>query len=276
MVAPVNPKKIRFIKLGEGGKWETSCIGDGTVRLGYQSPHHAASLRGDWDVVREFWLDVRNGNKGAATRDVNQIRDFYELGADDVWITFHNKYLYWCRADGAVRELADGSRSRLAIGGWQNTDVKGNELRIDRLDGRVSKVRGYQGTICAVELPEYVVRKINGDVQTDVAAADGALKDLRNHAAVLIQGLGWKDFELLVELVFSRAGWQRFSVVGATEKDTDLDLVAPLSVLTTTRSDGRAAQAATRFSLTARAVRSSCFSSESFLLSRKVCIGVLP
>jgi hypothetical protein len=125
--------------------------------------------------------------------------------------------------------LPDGSRVRQAIGGWSNKDINGAELRIDRLDGRVTKVRGFRGTICAVELQEYLVRKINGEIQPDVAAAIEALTALRTHAATLIRGLGWKDFELLVELVFSRAGWQRFSVVGSTEKDTDLDLVAPLS-----------------------------------------------
>lgn len=225
----VQPKKIRFIKLGEGGKWEAECIKDGTLRLGYDSGHHAESLRGEWDVVRDFWLKVRNQDKGSASRDINQIKDFYEAPEEDVWITFHGKHLYWCRADREVVELPDRSRVRRAIGGWSNKDGKGAELRIEKLDGRVSKVRGYRGTICAVEQQAYLVRKINGEVQPDVAAATGALKELRGHAATLIRSLDWKDFELLVDLVFSRAGWQRFSVVGSTEKDTDLDLVAPLS-----------------------------------------------
>ncbi len=226
---PVRPKKIRFIKLGEGGEWEAECLANGTLRLGYTSPHHAASLRGEWDVVHDFWLKERNQDKRSASSDVNQIRDFYGASPDDVWITFHRKHLYWCRAEQETVELPDGSRVRKTIGGWSNRDIKGAELRIDRLDGRVSKVRGYRGTICGVELQDYLVRKINGEIQPDVAAAIEALETLCAHAAALIRGLGWKDFELLVELVFSRAGWQRFSVVGSTEKDTDLDLVAPLS-----------------------------------------------
>jgi hypothetical protein len=32
---------IRFIKLGNGGSWEKSCIEtDNTIRLGYESPFH--------------------------------------------------------------------------------------------------------------------------------------------------------------------------------------------------------------------------------------------
>jgi hypothetical protein len=30
--------KIRFIKLGEAGRWEDFCIREGYLRLGYQSP----------------------------------------------------------------------------------------------------------------------------------------------------------------------------------------------------------------------------------------------
>ena len=40
----------------------------------------------------------------------------------------------------------------------------------------------------------------------------------------MIKGLWWHDFELLIELIFSKLGWQRFSVMGAREKDIDLDL----------------------------------------------------
>ena len=40
----------------------------------------------------------------------------------------------------------------------------------------------------------------------------------------LIKGLWWSDFELLTDLVFSKLGWQRYSVLGKTEKGIDLDL----------------------------------------------------
>ena len=43
----------------------------------------------------------------------------------------------------------------------------------------------------------------------------------------LIKGLWWSDFELLTDLVFSKLGWQRYSVLGKTEKGIDLDLYSP-------------------------------------------------
>lgn len=111
--------KTRCIKLGDGGNWERYCIEEQQApRLGYESPHHQESLRGDWDTVRYFWLSARNGNKGAASRDLNQIRDFYELLESDIWITFYRRKMYWCHAQKEVHELEDGSRIRNVIGSW--------------------------------------------------------------------------------------------------------------------------------------------------------------
>ena len=39
----------------------------------------------------------------------------------------------------------------------------------------------------------------------------------------------WNDFELLVDLIFSKSGWQRVSVLGKTEKDIDLDIFSPVT-----------------------------------------------
>lgn len=224
---PIAPDKIRFIKLGEGGEWEQSCIQENTIRLGYHSPHHQDSLDGNWNAVRQYWLKVRNGSEGAATRDLNQIRDFYELQESDVWITFYKKKLYWCRASSEVTELDDKSRIRNIIGGWSSTDINGKTLRIENIDGRVTKVQGFRGTICSIDLQDYLVRKINGQSIAEVEGAKSALENLKIAVEELIKGLWWHDFELLIDLVFSKAGWQRFSVLGKTEKDIDLDVYSP-------------------------------------------------
>jgi hypothetical protein len=90
----ISPQEIRFIKLGEGGEWESSCIRDNTIRLGYHSPHHQDCLIGKWEKVRKYWLKIRKGNEGSASRDMKQIRDFYELSENDIWITFYERKLY--------------------------------------------------------------------------------------------------------------------------------------------------------------------------------------
>lgn len=109
----INPSTVRYIKLGERGEWEQECIErDNTIRLGYHSPYHLQSLAGEWETVRQYWLSVRKGNEGQASRDLNQIRDFYELGEDALWITFYGRKLYWAFAKQKVVEAEDGSRVR--------------------------------------------------------------------------------------------------------------------------------------------------------------------
>ncbi len=222
----IAPERIRFINLGAKSIWTQSCIEENTIRLGYDSPHHQDSLVGNWPPVRAFWLNFR-GNEGAATRDVNQIRDFYELAESDVWITFYQRKLYWCKAYGEVIELDDKSRIRKVIGSWSSTDINGNGLRIENLDGRVTKVQGFQGTICRIDMEDYLVRKINGIAISEVEKTKASLERLTVDIEELIRGLWWHDFELLIDLVFSKSGWQRFSVVGKTEKDIDLDVYSP-------------------------------------------------
>lgn len=225
-----SPTAVRFIKLGEKGKWEKQCIEqDGTIRLGYESRQHQESLNRDWTAVRDYWCKARNGDSGAATRDLNQIRDFYELPSTALWITFYNRLLYWCFAAAKVDEFPDGSRIRKATDGWSCNSLTDKKLHVENIDGRITKVQGYRGTICSVDLEDYLVRKIRGEVQPEVAEANAAIETLRLKAAQLIRGLWWHDFELLADLIFAQAGWQRVSVIGKTEKDIDLDLLSPVT-----------------------------------------------
>lgn len=223
------PTDVRFIKLGEKGRWEKSCIDEGTIRLGFRSNQHQESLTKQWALVRAHWLVERNGQEGEATKDLNEIRAFYELPNTTLWITIYNRLLYWCFAGESVEELPDGSRIRRTLGGWSCETLKGEKLHVANLDGRVSKVQGYRRTICAVEREEYLLRKIQGFQQPEVADAEAAFEVLCQRAAALIEGLWWRDFELLADLIFARAGWQRVAVLGKTEKDIDLDLLSPIT-----------------------------------------------
>ncbi len=244
-LTPITPEKIRFIKLGEDGEWEQSCILEGTIRLGDHSPHHQDSLDGNWNAVRQYWLNAHNGDEGAATRDVNQIRDFYELKETDVWITFYEKKLYWCRAASDVIELNDKSRIRNVIGSWSSTDINGKALRIENIDGRVIKVQEFRGSISSIDMQDYLVKKINGLTIPEVEKTKTSLEALRADVEELIKGLWWHDFELLIDLVFSKEGWQRYSVLGRMEEDVDLDVYSPSTQkrafvqikLTTTRAE---------------------------------------
>lgn len=54
-----------------------------------------------------------------------------------------------------------------------------------------------------------------------------AAQEMRASIRELMELLGWQDFEMLVDLVFSTSGWRRQGTVGKTQKTLDLDLVLP-------------------------------------------------
>lgn len=225
------PTEVRFIKLGEKGKWEKECIEDAhTIRLGFESNQHDECLDQKWNLVRAYWLKVRNGNETEATKDLNEIQAFYELPETTLWVTFYNRLLYWCFVEKEVIELdEDKSRIRKAMGKWSCQSLQGTPLHVGNIDGRVSKVQGFRRTICRIERSEYLVQKIRGDLQPEVVKAKNAFANLSTEAANLIKGLWWHDFELLTDLIFSRGGWQRVSVLGKTEKDVDIDMLSPVT-----------------------------------------------
>lgn len=225
----ITAKEVRFIKLGSGGRWEEDCIEGATptIRFGFDNPHHSACLQAKWDIIDRFW---RKKHPKEATKIVNQTRYFYELGSDALWITFYKRMLWWCFADSKVTEVEPGgSRVRSALGGWKCTDTLGQTLYTDNLSGRLTMVQGFRGTICKVHEQEYLLARINGRTLPEVSQAAKALDKLKLTIKPVIQHLHWKDFELLVDLLFSRAGWQRLSTLGKTEKSIDLDLMSPVT-----------------------------------------------
>jgi hypothetical protein len=73
------------------------------------------------------------------------------------------------------------------------------------------------------------VRKINGAEASEATAARSALSVLQDRIETIIRDLHWKDFEILVDLIFRQAGWQRTGILGETLKILDLDLVSPIT-----------------------------------------------
>jgi hypothetical protein len=224
----IKPSKIYFIKLGSGGDWEKECIeNQQTIRLGFGDADHSDCLAGNWDKVRDYYLASRA--KGKATEFANQIKAFYESDAETLWITFYGDWLWWCFADPKVEKLSDGTKIRRVIGKWRNSDTTGNLLSLDVLNGKLLQVRGFRGTICSVKESKYTTDKINGWQTEEVKQARIAKITLNDCLKPLIKNLTWKDFEILVDLVFVQSGWKRLSVLGKTEKSWDLELLAPVT-----------------------------------------------
>jgi hypothetical protein len=92
--------------------------------------------------------------------------------------------------------------------GWRNENIDGRRLTKSRLSGGLLAVQGFRGTICSVN-SGYVLHKINGTNSPHVENANKALLGLEEALLPIIGQLQWRDFELLVDLIFRNNGFNR-------------------------------------------------------------------
>ena len=225
----VTADKVLYIKLGSGGNWELDCIRkSNTLRIGYKHADFQLCLNGEWDKIKDNY--VKSGKSQiAASGYVTQARYFFEASEDTIWITFFDNKLWWTKAKAEVVLNEDNTKERSCISGWSDKDIDGNPLYMDNISGNLLKTQAFRGTICTVEEEKYLLRKINAEKSKKVLETEDAYKSLQHNLCNLIQQLAWQDFEVLVDLIFTQAGWQRVSSVGKTAKTLDLDLKAPVT-----------------------------------------------
>ena len=230
--AVIQPSRVRYIKLGAKGKWEKVCLESGVNRIGFDTEEpqmFRLCKAGQWDDLREAFVAKRR-SKSTARRFVNEIRIFFDDDGSVLWITFIGERLYWGLASDAKPTPAPDSDGvvRPIRGGWRCTDLLGEPLTKDKLSGALTKLAMYRGTSCdAKDVTDYVVRRINGHRIPEVERAIAASKAMEASALELMRLLHPRDFETLVDLIFSSSGWRRLGAVGGAEKTRDLDLLLP-------------------------------------------------
>ncbi|MCX5823878.1 MAG: hypothetical protein NTY86_10340 [Deltaproteobacteria bacterium] len=223
--------RVRYIKLGREGRWEKECAEKGIIRFGYGSAtaeRFSLCREHRWgDLTKSFIAEGKD--KGTAKRFTNETRLFFEDDGSILWITFMGERLCWgfLKPDPAERHESGDGVFRGLKDGWQWADLKGEQLTKDRLSGALTKLAAYRGTSCNVDVEKYVVRRINGQKTMEVERAIAALEEMKASVLGMIRLLGPKDFETLVDLVFSISGWRRLGDVGKAQKTLDLDLVLP-------------------------------------------------
>jgi hypothetical protein len=217
-----------FVKLGARGAWERDSIEQGKLRIGWDSVPLSEIHARNWDAVMA--RAVRESKTlGVATRDTNALKDIVLSESDTVWITFYASRLWWCRLGPSPVEQDDVSKFRRVEGGWSDTDVRGAPLLTNALPGSLTKIQGFRGTICRVADVPLLRRVLRGERSPAAAAIEAAGSELAIAVEEGIRHLHWKDFEVLVDLLFRQSGWQRLTTVGETMKFTDLDLIDPLT-----------------------------------------------
>lgn len=216
-------EKAYYIKLGEAGKWERSSIEKGIMRIGWTNIELDDIHQENWDriekVNRKDFTD-----KGRATHDFNSLKTIHDSNHTDIWITFHDSKLWWCRLQQGGRILEDGtSKYRQTDGGWHDTSIHGKVLLVNAIPGGIAQLQAYRATSCNVNLPETLRCLINDEHTPEYTAVIDAREELVYRTEALIKHLHWRDFEVLVDLVFEGAGWIRRSAVGKTAKYSDIE-----------------------------------------------------
>lgn len=229
----------RYVKLGRGGAWEEICLGEGnhstqphTLRLGFwtdEEPMFTACLSRDWEAVAGLLREKRGkGPRASVADDLRQIEAVFADDGTTLWITFHNRCMYWGYLD-ATRQpevFPGGSIHHLRAPGWSDhtTDDARQRLLLDDLPGHLGQVAQYRQTVCKVR-SDYVRNRIAGK-DTDLAVkARERIEALERSIIAMMQDLTPYDFEVLVDMTFAASGWRRQGGVGGTEKDVDLVLI---------------------------------------------------
>lgn len=122
--------------------------------------------------------------------------------------------LWWCRlAPGPVEEDAT-SKFRRTLDGWCDLDLAGRQLQIASMPGTISELQGFRGTVCKVSEVNRLQRLLNGEVSAAYHAVSHARGTLVDEVKTARAELHWKDFEVLVDLLFRQAGRRRLGVLG--------------------------------------------------------------
>lgn len=227
----ISAKNVRYVKLGEKGEWEPECIANGTLRFGfYTGKDQIFQLcrSEEWDELRNFWLQEEQKSASTATRFTNETKKYFEDQGDILWITFVEDRLYWGFLDESSPQPRDHSSTfRKVRDGWRCQDICRNDLTKSNLSGAITKLAAYRGTSCAVDVAEKVIARINCEDSKQVKDARDQYVRLSEAIVPLIKSLHDKDFENLIDLIFTSSGWRRISKVGGTQKTTDFDLQLP-------------------------------------------------
>lgn len=237
--------QIRYIKLGAGvSRTDEKCINNGLLYMGFGS--NDAEFNGlakakDWEGYRNLYLQRTQNStsisdrarRGNASRATNLVKAFFESQPNTLWISFYSGYLYYGVVDTAAMPIVDHELkgcTRSILGGWKNTDVNAKRLEVEKLAGHLIRIQRFQGTsfVLDKENNDYLKLRLSGNVPHYIVDLDNATRDMHSAIAKAIKKLQPKDFEILVEIIFSQS-WRRIGTSGGCEKFVDITFEDPLS-----------------------------------------------
>jgi hypothetical protein len=224
--------KYRYIKLGQGGEFAHDCINQNKIMLGFLSGEDEmfdACTTKNWEEVEKILFKMRtnqiSGKKPKTVKnDLRQVKEFFDPPENRIWITFHNRFLYWGKMSNnpPVKFRTNLTQYSMDSEGWKCNDINNKPIKMDDLAGHLTMVSQYRGTICDIKNENYLDRRIHGKKSVEYVKGKESLDSLHEAIIKMMCALDPRDFEVLVETVFVNCGWKRLGRAGETEEAIDL------------------------------------------------------
>jgi hypothetical protein len=227
----LNFNEAYFLKLGRKGEWEDILEIGEKARIGWSFIDLKDIQAKNWEKIRKnienYYIDQEKTM--GSTQDYNALKRFCEANENDIFITFSKSKLYWCFLDNKTIQQDSISKFRTTKTLWSCVDIKGKPLYTNSISGRISKTQAFRGTLCKVEDKEALKRLLNGESDKIVEEINNTKIKLAEYVQEGISKLHWKDYEILVDLIFRQSGWRRISQIGESLKFIDIELQDPIS-----------------------------------------------
>ena len=89
------PITLRYVKNGAGGGWWRAAKTDLQVHLGWKGIPRELLMKPDFDEIKRT-MKALYGSKRGAMQDFNQLQDLLNAPSQHVWMTFEDRYMWWC------------------------------------------------------------------------------------------------------------------------------------------------------------------------------------
>lgn len=223
------PVTLRYVKNGGRGKWWQAAKTNQQIHLGWKGIPRDLLMEPDFAEIRRT-MNAHYGSKPGATQDFNQLHDLLDSPSQHIWITFEDRYMWWCTVlDGATVD-PDGestNKGNFWLGcdrPWANRSLNGKLLAMTDLPGTVTTVAGFKGTVCTPRAWREILRIIQDEKDPDAAQATVARGKYKQAVEKVVKRLSPQDFEQLIDLILTRTGWARISTLGKALKGIDLEV----------------------------------------------------
>jgi len=214
---------VRYIKNGRKGKWWPAA----------KPPHN--QLHAGWNDVPDELLYNPDYAKiidfCPNTQDCNALMTLLDHPSKHVWVTFEDLCLWWCLVNDGVTILGPSTDTHGHFfikcadeRPWSNKSLGGRKLNISDIPGPITSTAGFRGTVCKPQASDQILRLLRDEKNPAVVAGQRTREDYQAAVQKMVKQLHWKDFELLIGLIFDQTGWARLSRIGGSQKSIDLDV----------------------------------------------------